>query len=181
MPKAFKLAPMEVSLHPTHRTPVPTTPPLSSRRRPHHATPGRWLALLLIALSAAAAANPTLDVAVAANFTTPAEQIAQNFTARTGVVVHISSGASGVLYAQIKNGAPFEVLLAADDVIPTQLCQEGLARCSSQLTYARGHLVLWSKDPHLVDPDGRVLTRPLSRLALADPQTAPYGRAAVET
>jgi len=160
------------------RSPSPKPPPTARLIR--------WVGMGVVILWAhvampLATAQPALEVAVAANFTAPAEQIAQAFTARTGIPVHISSGASGVLYAQIKNGAPFEVLLAADSAIPSQLCQEGLAPCASQMTYAIGHLLLWSKNPQTVDPEGHVLSPSLSRLALANPQTAPYGRAAVET
>jgi molybdate transport system substrate-binding protein len=90
-------------------------------------------------------------------------------------------GATGKFYAQIKNGAPFEVLLAADDETPAKLVQENAAVAGSQATYAIGKLVLWSAKPGLVDGAGEVLkTAGFEHLAIANPKLAPYGAAAVE-
>jgi molybdate transport system substrate-binding protein len=121
-------------------------------------------------------------VAVAANFTDPAKEIAARFKARTGHDASLSFGSSGQFYAQIANGAPFEVFLSADAERPLKAEAEGLAVPGSRFTYATGGLVLYSKTPGLVDGKGAVLkTGKFEKLAIADPKTAPYGEAAVET
>ena len=122
-----------------------------------------------------------VTVAVAANFTVPAQKIVAAFAAATGHSAKLVPGSTGKLYAQIKNGAPFQVLLSADDETPKRLAQEGAALASTEFTYATGRLVLWSKQPGLVDPKGAVLMgNGFSRLAVADPKLAPYGAAAME-
>lgn len=120
-------------------------------------------------------------VAVASNFAAPFQQIAQDFTARTGHQVSISTGSTGKFHAQVRNGAPFEVLIAADDETPTQLIDEGLAVRGSSFTYALGKLALWSARPGFVDPKGDVLKAGrFQHLAIADPKLAPYGAAGLE-
>lgn len=137
------------------------------------------LALLLAAGPAFAA---EVKVAVAANFTEPAKAIAARFKARTGHDASLSFGSSGQFYTQIANGAPFEVLLSADRERPEKAEAEGLAVPGSRFTYAIGRLALYSKTPGLVDGKGAVLTSArFEKLAIADPKTAPYGVAAVET
>lgn len=137
------------------------------------------LALLLIAATAARA-DP-VQVAVAANFSAPARQIAQDFEKDTGHQAMLAFGATGKFYAQIRNGAPFEVLLAADDETPAKLEKEGAALAGTRYTYAVGRLVLWSAKAGYVDDKGEVLKRGGFRhLALANPRHAPYGAAAVE-
>ena len=122
------------------------------------------------------------SVAVAANFTAPMQKIAAVFEQDTGHKAVLSFGSTGKFYAQIKNGAPFQVLLAADDETPRRLGKEGLAVAGRQFTYAIGRLVLWSKQPGLVDDKGEVLRKgSFERLAMADPKLAPYGAAAVES
>lgn len=139
--------------------------------------PGLFLFLLLAALSGRAA---EVQVAVAANFMAPMQKIAARFEADTGHQARLSFGSTGRFYAQIRNGAPFDVLLAADEEIPARLEREG--RGGSRSTYAIGKLVLWSRQPGLVDAQGEVLRRgTYAKLALADPRLAPYGAAAVET
>jgi molybdate transport system substrate-binding protein len=136
-------------------------------------------ALLLIAATAARA-DP-VQVAVAANFSAPARQIAQDFEKDTGHQAVLAFGATGKFYAQIRNGAPFEVLLAADDETPAKLEKEGAALAGTRFTYAVGRLVLWSAKAGFVDDKGEVLKRGEFRhLALANPRLAPYGAAAVE-
>jgi molybdate transport system substrate-binding protein len=138
------------------------------------------LALLLSPLGAAR--SDEAQVAVAANFTAPAKLIAARFEKETGHTAVLSFGATGKFYAQIRNGAPFEVLLAADDTTPARLEEEGVAVADSRFTYAIGQLVLWSADPDLVDDKGEVLGKGRFRhLAIANPKTAPYGAAAIET
>ena len=136
------------------------------------------LAGLILAISGVQAAE--VQVAVAANFTAPMEKIAADFAKATGHKVLLSSGATGKLYAQIKNGAPFAVFLAADEQTPAKLESEGAAVAGSRFTYAIGKLALWSVKPGLVDDQGTVLqTGAFKHLAIANPKTAPYGTAAV--
>ena len=121
-------------------------------------------------------------VAVAANFTVPMQKITQAFEAETGHKAVLSFGSTGTLYAQIRNGAPFQILLSADDETPIKLEKEGFGVAGSRFTYAVGKLVLWSKQPGLVDDKGEVLrSGPFQRIALANPKLAPYGAAAVQT
>ena len=144
----------------------------------------RRLSLVLIALMGAAAQAQADDisVAVAANFTAPMQQIAAAFEKDTGHKVVAAYGSTGKFYAQIKNGAPFEVLLAADDETPTKLIQENAAVAGSQRAYAIGKLVLWSAKPAVVDAKGDVLKQGgFDHIAIANPKLAPYGAAAVQT
>lgn len=121
------------------------------------------------------------QVAVAANFAEPIKAIAAVLEKTTGHTLKITVGATGRLTAQIKNGAPFDVLLAADTRSPAQLEADGLAQPGSRYTYATGKLVLWSADATKVDAQGAVLkTDGFRKLAIANPKTAPYGAAAVE-
>ncbi|MDH4450167.1 MAG: molybdate ABC transporter substrate-binding protein [Rhodoferax sp.] len=122
----------------------------------------------------------TVTVAVAANFSSTAQKIAADFSRTSGHEVRLVPGATGKLYAQIKNGAPFHILLSADDETPSRLVKEGAALATSQFTYATGRLVLWSAQANVVDSQGHVLNTPFTRLAIADPKTAPYGAAAME-
>jgi molybdate transport system substrate-binding protein len=122
-----------------------------------------------------------VQVAVAANFTAPMQQIAAQFEKDTGHKAVLAFGATGKFYAQIVNGAPFDVLLAADDETPARLEADGLGTSGSRFTYAIGKLVLWSADPALIDARGEVLkTGNFKHLAIANPKTAPYGAAAIE-
>ena len=134
----------------------------------------------LLAIASQARAD-AVSVAVAANFTAPMQKIAADFEKTTGHRVVASYGATGKFYAQIKNGAPFELLLAADDEIPSKLIQESAAVPGSQFTYAIGKLVLWSAKPAVVDDQGEVLKKGgFDHIALANPKLAPYGAAGVE-
>lgn len=137
-------------------------------------------AAVLAAIVPAHAAE--VSVAVAANFTAPMQKIATLFEQDTGHKAVLAFGSTGRFYTQIRNGAPFEVLLAADDETPARLEHEALAISGTRFTYAIGRLVLWSKRPGLVDGQGQVLRRSdaFERIALADPRLAPYGAAAVE-
>jgi molybdate transport system substrate-binding protein len=122
-----------------------------------------------------------INVAVAANFTAPMKQIAAAFEKETGHKVALSFGASGKFYAQIKNGAPFQLFLSADDEKSLLLVKDGLAIADSRFTYAIGTLVLWSAKPGFVDAKGEVLGKDhFSKLAIANPKLAPYGVAAIE-
>ena len=134
-----------------------------------------------LALSAAAQAE-VVQIAVAANFTAPARALAEIFARTTGHEAKLSFGASGAFYTQIKNGAPFDILLAADDERPIRLEKEGDTVPGSRFTYTIGQLVLWSAKPGLVDGEGAVLKGGnFNKIAIANPKLAPYGAAAVET
>nr|WP_319565158.1 molybdate ABC transporter substrate-binding protein [uncultured Rhodoferax sp.] len=146
--------------------------------------PSRLISTLLVALVATVsnAQADEISVAVAANFTAPMKQIAEVFEKETGHKIQAAFGATGKFYAQIKNGAPFDVLLAADDETPTKLVKENVAVAGSQFTYAMGKLVLWSAKPAIVDQAGEVLKKGgFDHIAFANPKLAPYGAAAVET
>ena len=122
-----------------------------------------------------------VSVAVASNFTAPMKAIVQAFERDTGHRAILSFGATGQFYAQIKNGAPFAVLLAADDETPARLEREGVAVPGNRFTYATGKIVLWSKKADLVDTNGEILkTGKFDKLALANPKLAPYGAAAMQ-
>ncbi|UHD17400.1 molybdate ABC transporter substrate-binding protein [Thiocapsa bogorovii] len=139
------------------------------------------LAILMLAGACAPALADDIQVAVAANFTAPMKEIAAAFEKETGHVVKAAYGSTGKFYAQIKNGAPFEAFLAADDSTPTKLVDEGDAVAGTQFTYAVGSLVLWSSKPDFVDSDGAVLkSDDFNKVAVANPKTAPYGAAAIE-
>ena len=135
---------------------------------------------LLLAAGAAAAAE--VRVAVAANFAAPMKAIAAQFEQASGHRAVVSLGATGAFYAQIRHGAPFEVLLAADAATPARLVADGAADAASRFTYAVGRLVLWSADAARVDAQGTALRAPRAgeRLAVANPRLAPYGAAALQ-
>ena len=140
-----------------------------------------FAALLLAALVHHAASAAEATVAVAANFAEPIKAIAAVLEKTTGHTLRISLGPTGGLYTQIKNGAPFDVFLAADAQRPALLEKEGLAQAGSRFTYAVGKLVLWSARPGRVDDQGAVLkAADLGKVAIANPKTAPYGAAALE-
>ena len=134
-----------------------------------------------LCVTALAAHADEVSVAVAANFAGPLAKIGEGFTATTGHVLKVSSGATGKFYSQIVAGAPFEVLIAADDETPKKLIAEGFAVAGTNFTYAIGKLVLWSAQPGFVDDQGAVLaTGRFAHLAVANPKLAPYGQAGME-
>jgi molybdate transport system substrate-binding protein len=138
------------------------------------------LALAATLVSGAARAD-AVQVAVAANFYATMQRIAAAFERDTGHRALLSAGASGSLYAQIVNGAPFEVFLSADAETPARLEAQGAAVAGSRFPYATGRLVLWSARSGAVDADGAVLRAGVFRhLAVANPRTAPYGAAALQ-
>ena len=129
-------------------------------------------------LSTSPAQADTVAAAVAANFSAPMQAIAPLFAQATGHEAQLSFGATGKFYAQINNGAPFDVLLSADSSTPSKLAAEKAAVAASQITYAQGQLLLWSAQPGYVDGAGAVLkTGTWKHLALANPKLAPYGAA----
>ncbi|MFC0008691.1 molybdate ABC transporter substrate-binding protein [Devosia nitrariae] len=140
----------------------------------------RVVLALLSAVSPSPAHAETVTIAVAANFTALAEDLAEMFAAQTGHEPVLSFASTGQLYAQITQGAPYEVFLAADNERPRIAIEQGLAVAGTAFTYAVGRLVLYS--PTLDVSAGEVvLQEPFSKLAIADPAAAPYGAAAIET
>jgi molybdate transport system substrate-binding protein len=119
-------------------------------------------------------------VAVAANFTAAAKEIGILFAKATGHKTVFSFGSTGQLYTQITQGAPFDVFLAADEARPEKAIAEGLAVPGSRFTYATGRIVLYSRDKDLVRGEAILSAGKFTRLAIANPTTAPYGAAAVE-
>ncbi|WP_413468751.1 molybdate ABC transporter substrate-binding protein [Marinobacter sp.] len=155
-------------------------PPIFSRNdRPSPAFLVPVLSVLILLLAGARAQAGETVVAVAANFTDTARELAQMFEARTDHQVTLSFGSTGKLYAQIANGAPFDVFLAGDAERPELAVSAGLAVAGTRFTYAEGKLVLWSLEPALVEQGRRYLAEASpERLAIANPVTAPYGLAA---
>ena len=143
--------------------------------------------LHLVAAVVIASSAPALtwaaeaQVAVAANFAEPIKAIAAVLERTTGHTIRISLGPTGGFYTQIRNGAPFDVFLAADTERPAILEKEGLAKPGSRFTYATGKLVLWSSRVGRVDDKGEILkAHDLGKVSFANPKSAPYGAAAVE-
>lgn len=140
-----------------------------------------WAGAALFIFTGTAVHAASATIAVAANFAEPMRALAAVLEKNTGHRLELSVGATGRLYAQIRNGAPFDAFLAADTRAPAQLEADGLAVSGSRFTYATGQLVLWSAQPGLVDAQGAVLqTNQFRKLAIANPKTAPYGAAALE-
>ena len=138
-------------------------------------------ALLVVVLAHTSAHAAEAQVAVAANFAEPIKAIAAVLQKTTGHTLKVSTGASGAFYTQIKNGAPFDVFLSADNERPELLEKDGLAQPGTRFTYATGKLVLWSAKAGRADDQGAVLkSADLGKVAYANPKTAPYGAAAVQ-
>jgi len=136
---------------------------------------------LVAALAMSSAFADEVQVAVAANFTAPIQAIAKDFEKDTGHKLVASFGATGQFYTQIKNGAPFEVFLSADDTTPAKLEQEGESVKGTRFTYAVGTLALWSARDGYVDDKGEVLKgNTFEHLSIANPKAAPYGLAATQ-
>ncbi len=142
----------------------------------------QWVTGLALALWAATpAVAGEVTVAVASNFLNPLKQLVTEFERDSGHAVRTVSGSTGKLYVQILHGAPFDVFLAAGSVRPRLLEKDGQAVGGTRFTYARGKIVLWSADPQRIGADGKNILRRrnFKHLALANPKTAPYGKAAV--
>lgn len=135
--------------------------------------------LVILVLFAGPACAGQARIAVASNFGEVARQLADRYGRQSGHDIQISTASTGKLYAQIGHGAPFDVLLSADNTTPQKLVREGLAVEATLHDYATGRLVLWSRQPGLVD-DGEALLRSgaFNRLSIANPELAPYGAAA---
>lgn len=124
-----------------------------------------------------------IQAAVASNFYSPFKKIAHQFEKDTGNKVQIISGSTGKLYAQIMHGAPFELFLAADQRRPKLLEKNGSAISGTRFTYALGKITLWSATPNIISGDGKSIlqARKFKHIAIANPRTAPYGKAALQT
>jgi molybdate transport system substrate-binding protein len=141
-----------------------------------------WFSGVLLALLAPVAQAGEVRVAAAANFTAPMQEIAPLFEQASGHKVSVSFGSTGKFYAQIKQGAPYDVFVAADTKVPKKLDEDGLTVNGSRFVYALGKLVLWSAQPGVVDDKGAVLRKGgYNKLAIGDPKLAVYGTAAQET
>lgn len=141
--------------------------------------PAAIAVILQLTLSAPAMADQA-HVAVAANFTAAATEIADAFRSETGHEAILSFGSTGQLYTQISQDAPFEVFLAADDVRPAKAVEDGFGVEGSLFTYAIGKIVLWSADADVVTGPETLNAGNFDRIAIANPETAPYGTAAIE-
>ncbi len=147
---------------------------------------GIWMVLWFLGLpqtgwSEGAGESEKVHVAVASNFLNPLKEIAQHFKQDTGNTLILISGSTGKLYAQARHGAPFDILLAADENRPALLEREGVGVKGTRFTYAVGALVLWSLDPDKVQGEESLTQMDKGKLAIANPKTAPYGRAAKQT
>ncbi len=142
-----------------------------------------FAAFAVLALTAGVARAADVPVAVAANFTEPAKEIAAAFKRATGDSAVLSFGASGQFYTQITRGAPYQVFLSADVDRAQKAEQDGVGVPGTRFVYATGSLVLYSRRPGLVDGQGAVLRQPsaFQKIAIADPASAPYGTAAIQT
>jgi molybdate transport system substrate-binding protein len=139
------------------------------------------LACLILLVTAPFAHAGEVRVAVASNFAGTMQKLAAAFEHDTGHKAVLALGSTGRFYTQVRNGAPFDVLLAADDDTPARLEKAGLAVAGSRFTYATGRLVLWSASVAVVDTRGDILRNgDFTRIAIADPKLAPYGAAAMQ-
>lgn len=137
-------------------------------------------AALVFAGLACTASAEEVRVAVAANFTAPMKELAPLYEKATGDKLIVSYGATGAFYAQIKNGAPFDVLLAADAKTPAKAVKEGHGVDGTAFTYAVGKLVLWSSNANLVKDQKALADPAVKKIAVADARLAPYGEAALQ-
>lgn len=154
---------------------IPTRPALS--------IPGKIIGLGLVWLTLSGNVfGEDLAVAVASNFLNPFRSLANEFKKSAPHTALIISGSTGSLFAQIINGAPYHVFLAADSLRPKILEEKGLAVQGSRFVYARGRLTLWSADPDRIGKNGIDILRRRNfrHLAIANPKTAPYGRASIK-
>jgi molybdate transport system substrate-binding protein len=137
----------------------------------------KWVCLLLLGFTLTGHAEQKVRVAVAANFKPTLERIAQQYHQRQPQAqIVISSASTGVLYAQIQHGAPFDIFLSADSARPKLLEQQGLTFKGSRQNYALGQLVLWAPHEQLTGQNS--LAGLQGKLAIANPKLAPFGQAA---
>ncbi len=140
-----------------------------------------FLGILVASFVGTSAIAGQTNIAVAANFTDAAKEIAAAFKQKTGHDAVLSFGSSGQFYTQITQDAPFQIMLSADEERPKKLIKDGLGVPDSEFTYAIGKLVLWSKNPNLVKDEATLKNGTFAKLSICNPVAAPYGAAAVET
>ena len=140
-----------------------------------------FLGILVASLVGTGAIAGQTNIAVAANFTDAAKEIAAAFKQKMGHDAVLSFGSSGQFYTQITQAAPFQIMLSADEERPQKLIKDGLGVPGSEFTYAIGKLVLWSKNPNLVKDEATLTSGTFAKLSICNPVAAPYGAAAVET
>ena len=151
-----------------------------SRRTERRVWPAALLAAFFVSTGLPANAGQDVKIAVAANFTDPIKEIAASFEKSTADKLLLSFGATGQFYAQITQGAPFDILISADKATPAKAISEGHAVAGTAFTYAVGKLVLFSKTAGLVSGEATLKDAKFAKIAIANPATAPYGAAAVE-
>ncbi|BFU91137.1 MAG: Molybdate-binding protein ModA [Nitrospira sp.] len=139
-----------------------------------------WCFFALASVAVTPASAEQVLVAVAANFASPFHEVAMEFEESTGHYVQVAVGSSGNFFAQIKNGAPFDVFFSADMERPKRLEEEGFGVKDSRFTYAIGRVVLWSPSTDLVKGEHTLRSKNFTRLAMVNPKTAPYGLAAMQ-
>ncbi|MFM2480391.1 molybdate ABC transporter substrate-binding protein [Celerinatantimonas sp. YJH-8] len=139
------------------------------------------VAAILGAFVATGANAAEVTVAVAANFYKPLQSLASAYEKTHSDTVKLSVGSTGKLYAQIVNGAPFDIFLAADQRRPQKLMKDKQAVAGSEFTYAKGRLIFWSKEANLIQGDAYLKKGAFDKLAIANPKAAPYGAASIET
>src|SRR5215471_13312415 len=144
----------------------------------------RGLLAVLCAAALAGAQKKPIRVAAASDLQTSMPAIASAFETDTGTHVELIFGSSGNLFAQIQNGAPFDLFFSADNEFPSRLVQNGRAEPRSVVPYALGRLVLWLPAKAKCDPQNEkwncLLKPEIAKVAIANPAHAPYGRAAVQ-
>jgi molybdate transport system substrate-binding protein len=141
-----------------------------------------WVVLVLLLSASPATAQVSIRVAAAADLQVALPEIARRFQQDTGIVVVPSFGSSGMFAAQIQQGAPFDVFMSADVAFPRMLAEKGFADRGAVVTYARGRLVLWTRQDSGMDVASGLkglTVSAITRVAVANPEHAPYGRAAV--
>ncbi len=139
-----------------------------------------WCFFALASIAVTPASAEQVLVAVAANFASPFHEVAMEFEESTGHYVQVAAGSSGHFFSQFKNGAPFDVFFSADMERPKLLEEEGLGVKDTRFTYAVGRVVLWSPNTDLVKGEHTLRSKHFTRLAMANPKTAPYGVAAMQ-
>jgi len=141
----------------------------------------KWLGFILLsAITLSAVAKP-VHIAVAANFSNTMQRLVTEFEKTSDYQISVSFGSSGKFYAQIKQGAPYELFFSADQVKPDALQTDGLVITASRFTYAIGRLAVWSARPDFVNKiEANLKHGAFNKLAIANPKLAPYGSATLE-
>jgi molybdate transport system substrate-binding protein len=141
----------------------------------------KWLGSILLCVFGLSAEAKSVHVAVAANFSNTMKSLVKEFEKTSEYQIALSSGSSGKFYAQIKQGAPYELFFSADQAKPDALEKDGLVTANSRFTYAIGHLVLWSVRPDFVNKiETKLKGGAFNKLAIANPKLAPYGAATLQ-